>query len=78
MKQLGRPYANAFQQPSSGEFYCSSLVEYAYQQALARNDPVFTQDTFHLLFVPKTFWRKQYAAMNVTMPVNETGSNPTL
>lgn len=78
MKQLGRPYANAFQQPSSGEFYCSSLVEYAYQQALARNDPVFTQDTFHLLFVPKTFWRKYYAAMNVTMPVNETGSNPTL
>jgi cell wall-associated NlpC family hydrolase len=77
-QQFGKPYADAFQPPSSGKFYCSSLVEYAYQHALSRSDPVFTQQTFDLLFVPLDFWEKYYASMNLTLPTNEPGSNPTL
>jgi cell wall-associated NlpC family hydrolase len=56
-KELGKPYAEQFQQPSSGEFYCSSLVEYAYQQATDLK-LIFTNETFYLLFVPEEFWKK--------------------
>ena len=70
LKQVGKPYANAFQQPPQ-QFYCSSLVEFVYRPA------TFIRDVFYELFVPRPFWIKYYAALNMTIP-NTTGSNPTL
>ena len=39
---------------------------------------VFLHQRFTLLFVPQAYWKRYYAAMNATLPVNVTGSNPTL
>jgi len=75
--QLGKPYATLFEPPSSGEFYCSSLAEYAYRAALA-TPHVFVDQRFTLIFEPLAFWVKYYAAMGEKLPVNASGSNPTL
>ena len=76
MQQRGKPYADDFGRPPR-EFYCSSLVEYAYRRATAV-ETVFVPAPFPLIFVPLDFWEGYYAAMNQTIPVNQTGSNPTL
>lgn len=75
--QVGKAYASSFEPPSSGKFYCSSLVEYAYQ-TVTKQSGVFVKDRFTLLFVPLAYWTRYYAAMNQTLPLNVTGSNPTL
>lgn len=52
-------------------------MEYAYQSATGQSN-VFVQTRFTLLFVPHDYWVRYYAAMNATLPINVTGSNPTL
>ena len=76
LAQVGKPYANDFEPPPD-EFYCSSLVEWAYRQALA-SDSVFAPADFTLIFVPDRYWQRYYEAMGSNLPVNTTGSNPTL
>ena len=76
----GLPYSTDFAPPSaSAAFYCSSLVEWAYQQASGRPDALFPGRTtpFKLLFEPRGYWRQYYAKMGVVLPRNATGSNPT-
>ena len=70
--QVGKPYANDFQAPSK-EFYCSSLIEYSYFPAHS-----FIKEIFKLIFVPTSFWKKYYRERNISLPINVTGSNPTL
>jgi len=74
--QMGKPYANDFEPPPD-EFYCSSLVEWAYRQALA-SSAVFAPEDFILIFVPELYWKNYYETMGLELPVNTTGSNPTL
>jgi hypothetical protein len=78
LAQVGKPYAADFEQPPH-KFYCSSLVEYAYQQAM-RQKAVFLDQPFSLIFVPKSFWTSWYASLDPpqAVPTNVTGSNPTL
>lgn len=75
--QVGKPYATLFEPPSSGAFYCSSLVEYAFRAALAM-PRVFVRERFVLIFQPRDFWEQYYASMGEALPVNASGSNPTL
>jgi hypothetical protein len=75
-KQVGKPYADDFQAPPD-TFYCSSLVEFAFDQAL-QTSGIFGPADFQLIFVPLPFWVKYYAAMGLSLPTNTTGSNPTL
>lgn len=82
---VGSSYASEFEPPSAGKYYCSSLVEWAFARALAEAgqpssmNSLFTQNvTFRMLFVPMQFWKKYYASVNLSVPVNATGSNPTL
>ena len=75
-KQMGRPYANNFGPPPN-QFYCSSLVDWAYRQVTG-DEHVLIDDPFTLIFVPHEFWKQYYADMNSTLPANVTGSNPTL
>ena len=73
LKQVGKPYSNDFQPPPN-EFYCSSLVVYAY-----KNIQSFVgKKIFKLLFVPISFWTKYYQDRGIKLPMNVTGSNPTL
>ena len=74
--ERGKPYAAAFGPPPA-QFYCSSLVEYAYRRASAGRR-VFWNGSFPLIFEPPAFWRAYYARMGVRVPANATGSNPTL
>lgn len=79
LAQLGRPYATDFAPPSSGSFYCSSLVSWAYQQAAAVQHSLFVDRPFPLIFVPRDFWLHYYAQLGLKLPPsNATGSNPTL
>ena len=73
--QVGKPYATLFEPPSSGSFYCSSLVVYAFRAALARHR-VFVDERFVLIFKPRSFWASYYSP--TPLPVNASGSNPTL
>ena len=75
--QVGKPYAD-FYQPPPAAFYCSSLVDYAFAQAAGTPSPFTFGVDFKLLFVPAEFWSKYYAQMNRSLPVNVSGSNPTL
>jgi uncharacterized protein YycO len=74
---VGKPYSYTFGPPPN-EFYCSSLVDWAYQHATGSRH-VFINEEFHLMFVPRAFWVQYYASRNLTLPPpNATGSNPTL
>ena len=93
---VGARYARDFEPPSSGAYYCSSLVEWSYEQAMlaifeegqrARGGAAATSDrdggvlrpgNFTLLFVPLSYWQAYYAKLGLDLPVNVTGSNPTL
>ena len=95
---VGAPYASDFEPPSSGAFYCSSLVEWGYEQALRQQrrgggsaaladggsdgatttSGVLCPSNFTLLFVPLPYWKAYYAALGLDLPLNATGSNPTL
>eukprot|EP00041_Stephanoeca_diplocostata_P031138 m.963503 g.963503 ORF g.963503 m.963503 type:complete len:887 (-) comp23896_c0_seq2:3267-5927(-) len=75
-RMLGKPYATDFQPPPK-DFYCSSLVEYSFQTVMHQQH-VFIDQDFKLIFVPSEFWEKYYRAMNMSVPVNVSGSNPTL
>ena len=75
--KVGSAYADEFQTPSSGRFYCSSLIEWAYAKAAGR-ERFFINQTFTMLFIPIAFWQQYYAEANLTIPINATGSNPTL
>ena len=77
--QLGKPYAHDFEAPPS-EFYCSSLVEWSFRTA-ASGRRVFLPPSipeFTLLFEPRAFWEQYYKNLGLVLPVNVTGSNPTL
>ena len=81
LSQRGRPYADDFAPPSSGRFYCSSLVSWAYRAAasLPANRSLFVDRPFPLIFVPRDFWADYYAQLGLKLPPsNTTGSNPTL
>ena len=74
---VGDWYSMDFSPPSSGKFYCSSLVEYSYQMALERVN-VFLNESFPLIFEPREWWEEFYAKMGQKIPPNGTlGSNPT-
>lgn len=77
--QLGKPYANDFQEPPS-EFYCSSLVEWSYRTAASGRRVFLPQSVpdFTLIFEPHAFWEQYYKELGLALPVNVTGSNPTL
>lgn len=77
LQQLGKPYADDFGPPPQ-EFYCSSLVTWAYGKATGKDVNIFVDQPFTLLFEPLEFWEQYYSAMNMTLPLNVTGSNPTL
>jgi hypothetical protein len=77
LQQLGKPYADDFGTPPQ-EFYCSSLVTWAYGKATGKDVNVFVDQPFTLIFEPLEFWEQYYSAMNMTLPLNVTGSNPTL
>lgn len=74
---VGSKYASEFEPPSSGEFYCSSLVEWAFARALGGHDQpsnsssmnaLFTHNiTFKMLFVPLSFWT-EYVNRKYTLP----------
>ena len=76
--QAGTPYASDFEPPPA-KFYCSSLVEWAFGVA-AGEKSVFLPPglTFKLLFEPLGFWERYYHGLNQSLPVNVSGSNPTL
>lgn len=76
LTQLGKPYAQDFRPPPS-EFYCSSLVEWAYERASGAAHVLVPQVAFALIFEPQDYWRAYYKAMNQTLP-HANGSNPTL
>lgn len=76
MEQLGKPYASNFEKPPLS-FYCSSLVDWAFQQAAGVTE-AFAPADFLLIFDPVDYWKDYYAKMGLTLPVNVTGSNPTL
>lgn len=82
LRQVGAPYADNFaswtaaQGSSQPQFYCSSLVDYAYRTAL-RKDLVFTDVPFQLIFEPKDYWEDYYRRLGRPLPSGE-GSNPTL
>jgi len=76
LTQRGKPYADDFGPPPR-QYYCSSLVDWAYRKATG-NEHVFVDDTFQLIFVPLDFWQQYYSSMNQSLPVNVTGTNPTL
>ena len=73
--QAGTPYASDFGPPPR-EFYCSSLVDYAYQRT-SGDARVLVPEDFRLLWVPLHFWEDYYRQMGQPLP-NTTGSNPTL
>ena len=58
-------------------FYCSSLVEWAYERASGARHLLLPPWRFALIFEPRRYWSEYYAALNMTLP-NVTGSNPTL
>ena len=79
----GREYAADFEPPSSGRFYCSSLIEYAFRTAAnisanATDAGVFLNRPFTLIFKPLQFWKAYYRKLGRTLPLHQTGSNPTL
>ncbi|KAL1527377.1 hypothetical protein AB1Y20_016046 [Prymnesium parvum] len=76
LAQRGKPYSSSFAPPPAA-FYCSSLVDFAFHEATGVAHP-FTPVPFTLLFVPQEFWREYYARLNVSVPWNATGTNPTL
>ena len=39
---------------------------------------VFLNTSFKLIFEPLAFWKQYYAHLGLKLPVNTTGSNPTL
>jgi len=83
MQRAGAPYSDDFSAPSplattpwTQAFYCSSLVDYAYREALGR-ETVFTEEPFPLTFVPEDFWDGYYREQGRARPQGD-GSNPTL
>ena len=43
-----------------------------------RDGGVLCPGNFTLLFVPPSYWQAYYAKLGLDLPVNVTGSNPTL
>lgn len=76
LKQVGKPYASDFEPPPN-KFYCSSLIEFSYKHAMQKRH-LFFNESFKLIFVPRHFWTHYYEEMGVPLPINVTGSNPTL
>lgn len=76
--KVGMPYADNFAEPSGSceQYYCSSLVDYAYRSALGQNI-AFTCEPFPLLFEPRKYWEDYYASREQVLP-ECFGSNPTL
>lgn len=77
LAQIGAPYAYDFETPDTGSFYCSSLVEWSFEQALS-SENVLCPANYTLLFVPERYWEWYYENLGLKLPVNASGSNPTL
>lgn len=77
-RKIGLPYAYDYSPPTSSdeEYYCSSLIDYAYRHALD-TDLVFTPVPFRLIFEPRDFWKSYYKEREKLVPT-WFGSNPTL
>jgi len=75
-QQIGKPYSSSFAPPPDA-FYCSSLVDFAYAAITHEANP-FVPAPFTLIFVPEDFWKRYYEQLNITLPTNVTGTNPTL
>ena len=74
---VGMPYAETFEMPPD-YFYCSSLIEFAFQQAVGMQIPIFCPVDFIMLFEPPQFWIDYYSLLNRPVPRNVVGTNPTL
>lgn len=83
LQRTGAEYAYDFAPPSmlattpwSQKYYCSSLVDFAYQSALGETQ-VFSPEPFPLMFEPRSFWEEYYKEQSQPVPTG-FGSNPTL
>lgn len=77
-EKIGLPYSGEYvaPTPSFETYYCSSLIDYAFREALG-SKLVFTDEPFPLLFEPICFWEAYYQERQKTVP-SRVGSNPTL
>lgn len=83
MRRAGAHYADDFAPPDpmcttpwTQTYYCSSLVDYAYRDAL-KEELVFTKEPFPLIWEPEEFWDKFYKKAGMQRYCG-FGSNPTL
>mmetsp|Transcript_11258 Transcript_11258/g.30642 ORF Transcript_11258/g.30642 Transcript_11258/m.30642 type:complete len:262 (-) Transcript_11258:133-918(-) len=83
MRRAGAPYADDFAPPDpmcttpwTQNYYCSSLIDYAYRDAL-NEELVFTKEPFPLIWDPPEFWDKFYKKLGMERCTG-VGSNPTL
>mmetsp|Transcript_105220 Transcript_105220/g.226898 ORF Transcript_105220/g.226898 Transcript_105220/m.226898 type:complete len:268 (+) Transcript_105220:28-831(+) len=81
LHRVGAAYAHDFSEPNQkcarqSKYYCSSLVDYAYREALGQ-DLVFSDEAFPLVFEPRVFWEEFYREQSMGLP-SGCGSNPTM
>jgi len=77
LEKLGAGYADGFLPwTDAGQYYCSSLVDHAYQHALGE-EQVFFEHTYHLQFEPREYWNDYYRELGKPMP-RGASTNPTL
>lgn len=83
LRRVGSAYAEDFAPPNkfagnplAQEFYCSSLIDYAYRHAF-KQELVFTEEPFPLMWRPRSFWEVYYRSRGREIP-EAIGSNPTL
>merc|ERR1712242_499995 len=76
MQRTGAPYAADFAPPNplcttpwTQAFYCSSLVDHAYREAL-RQELVFSSEPFPLIWEPEGFWTQFYRRARLTTRVS--------
>jgi len=83
LHRVGGAYAHDFSEPSPSctqpwlsKYYCSSLIDYAFREALGE-ELVFSDEPFPLVFEPREFWEDFYRKQRLELPTG-TGSNPTM
>jgi len=83
MQRMGAPFAADLAPPDpltttpwDQAFYGSSLVDFAYREALGQ-ELVFTDEPFPLIFEPEAFWQEYFRNLGQPQPKG-FGSNPTL
>mmetsp|Transcript_11080 Transcript_11080/g.26027 ORF Transcript_11080/g.26027 Transcript_11080/m.26027 type:complete len:251 (+) Transcript_11080:36-788(+) len=83
VRRIGAPFAEDYAPPDplcvepwTQAFYCSSLVDYAYREALGES-LVFSNEPFPLTWAPERFWKLFHRQQGLVCHVG-FGSNPTL